>query len=61
MLSNRAQGVGTLAAAQFMFHSTIQSQFPVAARVLDAEGRPVASSLSPDEVAATLLPAFSQL
>ena len=54
-------GRWTIGTGAFMFHETIQSQFPVAARVLDAQGNPAASGLDPDHVAATLLPAFSDL
>ncbi|MES1213272.1 MAG: DUF6687 family protein [Singulisphaera sp.] len=41
-------------AAESKFSATIQGQFPLAARTLDAAGVPVASSLEPDLVAATL-------
>ncbi|MGD9722928.1 MAG: DUF6687 family protein [Pirellulales bacterium] len=52
-------GRWTIGAGAFMFNSTIQSQFPVAARVLGDDGQPAASKLDPDSVAATLLPAFA--
>ncbi len=63
LLNDAESGAGrwTLGTGAFMFHETIQSQFPVAARVLDAQGNPAASGLDPDHVAATLLPAFSDL
>jgi hypothetical protein len=59
-LNDAEGGAGhwTIGAGAFMFNSTIQSQFPVAARVLDDSGHPIASHLNPDHVAATLLPAF---
>jgi len=54
-------GRWTIGAGAFMFHSKIQSQYPVVARVLDGRGDPAASNLDPDYVTAKLLPAFSDL
>jgi hypothetical protein len=59
-LNDAEGGAGrwTIGAGAFMFSSTIQSQYPVVARVLDGSGSPIASNLDPDFVAAMLLPAF---
>jgi len=48
----------TIGAGAFMFNSTIQSQFPVVARVLDGDGNPTASHLDPDQVATKLMSVF---
>jgi hypothetical protein len=39
--------------------ATVQGQFPLAARTLDAHGLPTSSSLEPDAVAALLAPVFA--
>ena len=57
--AERGAGHWTIGSGAFMFNSMIQSQYPVVARVLDAQGHPVASQLEPELVADTLLPAFS--
>jgi hypothetical protein len=54
-------GRWTIGAGAFMFNALVQSQYPVVARVLDAEGHPLASGLDPDFVAAKLLSVFSDL
>ena len=59
-LNDAEKGAGrwTIGAGAFMFNSTIQSQYPVVARVLSDRGHPTASHLEPGFVAARLLPAF---
>jgi hypothetical protein len=58
--AERGPGRWTIGSRAFMFNSTIQCQFPVAARVLDDGGNPTSSTLNSDFVAAILLPAFSE-
>lgn len=62
-LNTAESGAGqwTLGPGSFMFNALIQSQFPVVARVLNPSAHPTESHLDPDHVAATLLPAFSDM